>query len=93
MAKVKSKWVCQNCGYESAGYLGKCPEKFTYDGREYTPKSFAESLGLDFDDYISITSFTHHPFYSSFIIEAPYKWRPRPSYNVPLDSMMNIIDI
>ena len=73
-------------------YLGKCPEKFVYEGREYTPRSFAESLGLDFDDYVSITSYTHHPFYTSFIIEAPYKWRPQQSYNVPLDSLMNIID-
>ena len=63
-----------------------------YEGKEYTPKSFAESLGLDFDDYVSITSFTHHPFYTSFYIEAPYKWRPSLSYNVPLDSLMIIID-
>ena len=42
-------------------YLGELPEKFTYKGKEYTPKSFAESLGLNMDDYIEITSFTHHP--------------------------------
>lgn len=73
-------------------YLGKCPETFMYEGKEYTPQSFATSLKLNFDDYISITSFTHHPFYQSFIIEAPYKWRPRMSYNVPLNEMMSIID-
>jgi aminopeptidase C len=73
-------------------YLGKCPEKFIYEGKEYTPKTFATSLKLNFDDYISITSFTHHPFYKNFIIEAPYKWRPRISYNVPLKEMMEIID-
>ncbi len=45
-------------------YLGKCPENFTYKGKEYTPKTFAESLGINPDDYISLTSFTHHPFYT-----------------------------
>jgi aminopeptidase C len=73
-------------------YLGKCPETFMYEGKEYTPQSFATSLKLNLDDYISITSFTHHPFYQRFIIEAPYKWRPRMSYNVPLNEMMSIID-
>lgn len=89
--KLSRQWIA---GFQSIldAYLGKCPERFVYEGREYTPKSFAESLGLDFDDYVSITSFTHHPFYTSFIIEAPYKWRPQLSYNVPIDSLMNIID-
>lgn len=89
--KLSHQWLE---GYQAIldAYLGKCPEKFVYEGREYTPRSFAESLGLDFDDYVSITSYTHHPFYTSFIIEAPYKCRPQQSYNVPLDSLMNIID-
>lgn len=50
-------------------YLGECPEKFTYKGKEYTPKSFAESLGLNCDDYVSLTSYTHHPFYTQFAVE------------------------
>ena len=89
--KLSRQWLV---GYQAIldAYLGKCPEKFVYEGQEYTPKSFAASLGLDFDDYVSITSYTHHPFNTSFIIEAPYKWRPRLSYNVPLDSLMSIID-
>ncbi len=73
-------------------YLGKCPERFTYQGKEYTPVSFFNSLQLDLDDYISVTSYTHHPFYSWFNIEAPYKWRQRLSYNVPLDELMTVID-
>ena len=73
-------------------YLGPCPTEFEYEGKRYTPQSFATSLGLDWDDYKSYTSFTHHPFYTSFVIEAPYKWRPRLSYNVPLDELMAIID-
>ena len=56
-------------------YLGVCPEKFTYKGKEYTPKSYAASLGLNFDDYVSITSYTHHPFYQKFILEIPDNWR------------------
>lgn len=89
--KLSSQWLV---GYQAIldAYLGKCPERFTYEGQEYTPKTFAASLQLDFDDYVSITSYTHHPFYTSFIIEAPYKWRLRPSYNVPLDELMKDID-
>lgn len=73
-------------------YIGKCPQTFTYKGKQYTPKTFASSLGIDWNNYISITSFTHHPFYSSFVIEAPYKWRMKQSYNIPLNDMMKIID-
>ena len=56
-------------------YLGERPEKFTYNGKEYTPKSFYESLGLNPDDYVSLTSYTHHPFYSSFVLEIQDNWR------------------
>ena len=73
-------------------YLGKIPEKFTYKGVTYTPKSFAESLGLNPDDYVSITSFTHHPFYEQFVIEIQDNWRWGLSYNVPIDEMMEIMD-
>jgi len=73
-------------------YLGRCPDSFEYEGKTYTPKSFAESLGLDFDEYVSITSYTHHPFYQWFTIEAPYKWRLKPSYNIPIEQLMDAID-
>ena len=73
-------------------YLGKTPETFTYEGREYTPKTFAASLGLDWNDYVSITSYTHHPFYTSFAVEVQDNWRWDHSYNVPMDEMMRIID-
>ncbi len=72
-------------------YLGPCPEEFEYEGKKYTPKSYAESLGINPDDYVSITSFTHHPFYSQFVIEVPDNWRWDYSYNVPLDDMMEIM--
>lgn len=73
-------------------YLGKCPENFVYQGKQYTPKTFAASLGLNWDDYVSITSYTHHPFYKPFIVEVQDNWRWAESYNVPMDDMMRIID-
>ena len=74
------------------GYLGECPEEFVYEGKTYTPQSFAASLGLDWNDYVSITSYTHHPFYTSFPVEVQDNWRGGRSYNVPIDEMMRIID-
>jgi len=73
-------------------YLGKCPEEFTYEGKTYTPKSFVKMLGLNEDDYISITSYTHHPFYERFALEVPDNWRMDQMYNVPMEDMMRIID-
>ena len=73
-------------------YLGECPETFTYKGKEYTPKSFAQSLELNSDDYISLTSFTHHPFYTEFAVEVYDNWRNANSWNLPLDEFMNAID-
>lgn len=73
-------------------YLGEVPEKFTYKGKEYTPKSFYESLGLKASDYVEITSFTHHPFYQQVPLEIPDNWDHQLMYNVPLDDFMAIID-
>lgn len=73
-------------------YLGKLPEKFTYKGKEYTPKSFAESLGLNMDDYIELTSFTHHPYYVKFDVEVPDNWEHSLMCNLPLDEMMETVD-
>jgi aminopeptidase C len=89
--KLTTQWKVGLQGILDA-YLGQCPEKFTYQGKQYTPQSFVQMLGIDKNNYVSITSFTHHPFYEQFVIEAPYKWRPRPSYNVTLDEMMATID-
>lgn len=73
-------------------YLGKLPEKFTYQGKEYTPKTFAASLGLNMDDYIELTSFTHHPYYQKFEVEVPDNWEHALMYNLPLDEMMQVAD-
>ena len=73
-------------------YIGRCPDSFVYEGNTYTPLSFAEHLGLNFGDYVSLTSYTHHPFNKWFIIEAPYKWRLKPSYNIPIEQLMEVLD-
>jgi bleomycin hydrolase len=73
-------------------YLGKVPQTFLYNGKEYTPKSFARYLGLNMDDYIEITSFTHHPFYTRTPVEIPDNWEHELYYNVPLDEYMAIAD-
>lgn len=73
-------------------YLGELPATFTYKGKEYTPLSFAASLGLDMDDYVEITSFTHHPYYTKCEIEVPDNWEHQQMYNLPLNEMMETID-
>ena len=73
-------------------YLGKVPETFTYKGKTYTPQSFQESLGLNLDDYVSLTSYNHHPFYKPFIIEIQDNWRWGESYNLPIDELMQVMD-
>ncbi len=73
-------------------YLGKVPEKFTYNGKEYTPASFAESLGFNPDDYVELTSFTHHPYYKAFELEVPDNWEHASQYNLPLDELMQVMD-
>ena len=73
-------------------YLGKFPESFTYKGTTYTPKSFASSLGINPNDYVEITSFTHFPFYTQGILEVPDNWAMARFYNVPLDELIEIMD-
>ena len=89
--KISNQWKPGLQGILDA-YLGQCPEKFTYEGKEYTPKTFVQSLGINLDDYVSITSYTHHPFYTGFAVEVQDNWRFPLSYNLPLDEMMKVID-
>lgn len=72
-------------------YLGEVPQEFEVNGVKYTPESYRDYLGINADDYVSITSFTHHPYYSQFVVEVGDNWRWDTSYNVPLDEMMEII--
>lgn len=73
-------------------YLGQKVETFQVDGKSYTPQTYAESLGLDMDDYVSLTSYTHHPFYQAFALEVPDNWAWNLSYNIPLDEFMQVCE-
>ena len=89
--KLSTSW---KKGYDAVidSYLGEVPEKFTYNGKEYTPQTFAKELGLNIDDYVSLTSYTHHPFYSEFPLEIEDNWRWANSYNLPLDEFMAVCE-
>ena len=74
-------------------YFGECPTEFEYKGKKYTPQSFVKDyLQLDPNDYVSLTSYTHHPFYSSFVLEIQDNWRWATSYNLPLDEFMRVME-
>ena len=89
--KLTTAWIDGLNGILDA-YFGVRPEKFEYNGKEYTPKSFAESLPVKMSDYIELSSYTHHPFYSTFILEVPDNWMWGEMYNVPMNEMMQIVD-
>lgn len=91
LKKISSQWKVGLQGILDA-YLGKCPEQFTYEGKTYTPKTFAASLGLDWNNYVSFTSFSHHPFWSQFAVEVQDNWRNPLTWNVPIDDLQKIID-
>ncbi len=74
-------------------YLGEIPKNFKYKGKEYTPKSFAkEYVKINPDDYVTISSFTHHDFYKSFVVEVPDNWLWAEAYNLPLNEMVEVMD-
>jgi aminopeptidase C len=74
-------------------YFGECPTEFEYKGKKYTPQSFVKDyLKLDPNDYVSLTSYTHHPFYSQFVLEIQDNWRWATSYNLPLDEFMRVME-
>jgi len=89
--KLSTSW---KTGFEGVldAYLGKCPEEFSMNGKTMTPLTYEQSLGLNLDDYVSLTSFTHHPFYTKFAIEIPDNWRWAESYNLPLDEFARVFD-
>lgn len=72
--------ICDN-------FLGKVPEKFDYNGKSYTPKTYAEATGINPDDYVFLTSFTHHPYYQKFALEVPDNWNWELMYNVTLQEL------
>ena len=90
-SKLSNQWKPGLQGILNA-YLGECPQEFTYEGKKYTPETFVKSLGINLDDYVSITSYTHRPFYTQFPVEVQDNWRNPLSWNLPMDEMMRIID-
>ena len=89
--KITSQWKVGLQGILDA-YLGKCPESFTYQGKKYTPKSFAASLGLNWDNYVSVTSYSHKPYYTQYAVEVQDNWRNPLSWNLPMEDMARIIE-
>ncbi len=89
--RISSTWkTAFDCVLDS--YMGSSPENFSYNGKNYNPQSFSAELGINADDYVSITSFTHHPFYKPFILEIPDNYSNGSFYNVPLDQLEEIVD-
>ena len=88
--KLTTAWLNGFDGIVEA-YFGAYPETFTVNGAEYTPESYRDHLGFNYDDYVNITSFTHHPFYEPFIIEVCDNWRWDSAYNLPMDEMMEVM--
>lgn len=87
---LTTAWVNGFDGIVEA-YLGAYPEIFTVDGKEYTPESYRDFLGINTDDYVNLASFTHHPFYEQFIIEVCDNWRWDTAYNLPIEEFMEVM--
>ncbi len=89
--KLSTAWLA---GFEAIldAYLGKVPESFDYNGKTYTPESYAKELGLKIDDYVAVTSFTHHPFYKPFALEVADNWLWGEYNNVPMEELKAIVD-
>ena len=89
--RLSEKWQ-QAFGKVLDTYLGETPEQFTYRGKSYSPKEFANSFDFRGDDYVNITSYSHHPFYEKFVLEIPDNFSNGSFYNVPIDDVTEIID-
>ncbi|MDE5662231.1 MAG: aminopeptidase, partial [Muribaculaceae bacterium] len=89
--KLSTAWRAGLKGILDA-YLGEVPETFVYEGKTYTPESFAASLPIKTDDYVPLTSFTHHPYYETFAVEVPDNWLWAQYYNLPLDEFKAVVD-
>ena len=89
--KLSTAWLK---GFEGIldAYLGKVPETFTYEGKTYTPQSFAKAIGLEPENFVNVISFTHLPFYENVMLEIPDNWAWTASRNVPMEEMLAITD-
>ncbi len=88
--KLSTAWLKGFDGIVAA-YLGEYPEEFEVDGKKYSPETYRDFLGINTDDYINLASFTHHPFYSQFIIEVCDNWRWDTAYNLPIEELMEVM--
>ncbi|MDR6737456.1 C1 family peptidase [Sphingobacterium sp. 2149] len=96
-AVVKGKTLTPNWekAYTAAmdSYLGEVPEQFDYNGKSYTPRTFADQvIGINPDDYVGIASVTDHPYYSQFVLLIPDNWSFDRFYNVKMNDLTDIID-
>ena len=73
-------------------YLGEVPEEFEFQGKTYTPQSYADELGINPDDYVTLSSYTHHPFYETFVLEVPDNWLGGEVYNLPLNELIETMN-
>lgn len=89
--KIDFSFMHNSVGAVCDEYLGKSPEKFDYKGKSYTPKTYAEATGLNPDDYVFLTSFSHHPFYSKFVLEVPDNWNWEQMHNLPLNEFQEVM--
>ena len=72
-------------------YLGEIPATFKAEEKAFNPLTYRDYLGINTDDYINLTSFTHHPFYEPFIIEVCDNWRWGSAYNLPIEELMEVM--
>ncbi|MDX2173798.1 MAG: C1 family peptidase [Bacteroidota bacterium] len=89
--KINYKFLHNTIEAACDEYLGKVPETFTYKGKSYTPKTYSEAMGINANDYVFLTSFTHHPFYSKFALEVPDNWNWETMYNLPLNELQEVM--
>ncbi len=89
--KLSQQWKAAYAGALD-GYMGTPPAKFSVGGKEYTPQTYAQSLGLNLDNYVALTSYTHHPYYQPFVLEVSDNWSNGMFYNLPLDEFVQVAD-
>lgn len=89
--RVSPKWSKAFDGILDA-YIGEAPETFSYNGKTFSPESFADYLGIDSKDYVSLSSFSHHDFYTDFILEIPDNYSNGRFFNIPIDELIALID-
>jgi bleomycin hydrolase len=91
--KINYKFLHNTIEAACDEYLGKVPDNFTYKGKNYTPKTYSEAMGINPNDYVFLTSFTHHPFYTQFALEVPDNWNWETMYNLPLNELQEVMSV